>query len=75
MITQARNINIEDEIISLASSIKRNMVDPAGRRLENLEVRVAAAERALLVLTRGFIAACVVYAATMGALVYHLAGK
>lgn len=71
MITQPRNM--EDEIVSLASSIKKNMVDPAGQRLERLEIRVAAAERSLLLLARGFFAAAVLFAVTMGAVVYHLA--
>ncbi len=70
MITQPRNM--EDEIVSLASSIKKNMVDPAGQRLERLEIRVAAAERSLLVLSRAFFAAAALFAATMGAVAYRL---
>lgn len=70
MITQAKKI--EDEIISLASSIKKNMVEPAEQRMERLEARVSEAERAVHILSRGFLAAGVVIAATVAALIYHL---
>lgn len=73
MITQAKKI--EDEIISLASSIKKNMVEPAEQRMERLEARVSEAERAVHILTRALIAAGAAIAATATALVYHLAGS
>lgn len=73
MITQAKGI--EDEVLSLASSIKKNMVDPAGRRMESLEGRVSGAERAIVLLTRAVIAAGVVIAAAAAALIYHLTGS
>lgn len=71
MITQSKNIN--DEIVSLASSIKRNMVEPAGQRLENIEQRLTAAERSIVLLTRAFLAAAVAFAASTGTLIYFLA--
>ncbi|MFZ5634420.1 MAG: hypothetical protein ACOY40_16425 [Bacillota bacterium] len=71
MITRAKKI--EDEITSLASSIKKNMVDPAGQRMHRLELRVAAAERTIVLLTRAFFAAAVAFAAAAGTLVYYLA--
>lgn len=73
MITRANRI--ENEIRSLASSIKKNMVDPPGQRLERLEARVAALERALSFLARGFFAASAAFAAAMGAVIYFLAGN
>lgn len=72
MITGTKNM--EEEILSLASSIKRNVVDPAGHRLENLEFRVAAAERNLVFLTRSFFAACAAFAVVMISLACYLAG-
>lgn len=70
MITQAKNI--EDEIVSLASSIKKNMVDPAGQRLERLELRMEAAERSAALLARAFIVACLAFSAGLGAVVYWI---
>lgn len=70
-----RTPKIEDEIVSLASSIKKNMVDPAGQRLQRLELRLEAAERSINVLTRAFFAAAVIFAATVGTLVYYWANS
>ncbi|MHB8919007.1 MAG: hypothetical protein ACYC4H_13355 [Desulfocucumaceae bacterium] len=70
MITQAKAI--EDEVLSLASSIKRNMVDPAGRRMETLEQRVSAAEKSIIYLTRALIAASAALSAALVAVIYYL---
>lgn len=70
MITQAKAI--EDEVLSLASSIKKNMVDPAGRHMEKLERRVSAAEKSIAHLTRALIAASAALSAALVAVIYYL---
>ncbi len=71
MIAQAKKI--EEEVISLASSIKKNMVDPAGQRMERLEARVARAERSAALLARALVTTGLLFTAVLGAVVYHLA--
>ncbi|MFZ5652636.1 MAG: hypothetical protein ACOY4I_17520 [Bacillota bacterium] len=68
-------INIENEISSLASSIKRNMVDPAEQRLEEMQIRLFETERSIVFLTRAFFAASVIFAVTMGTMLYYVATK
>ena len=64
---------IDSEISSLASSIRKSMVNPVEQRIENLELRLSAAERAILFVTKAFFAAGVIFAATMGTVIYLLA--
>ncbi|MFZ5646360.1 MAG: hypothetical protein ACOY30_01940 [Bacillota bacterium] len=68
-------LNIEKEISSLASSIKRNMVDPAEQRMEEIQIRLLETERSIVFLTRAFFAASVIFAATMGTMLYYMATK
>ena len=70
MMAQAKNM--DSEIVSLATTIKKNMVDPAGQRLGDVEERLAAAERSIGLLNRAFWAAAVLFAASLGAVIYHL---
>lgn len=70
MSAQAKNM--DHEIVSLATTIKKNMVDPAGQRLGNVEERLAAAERSIVLLNRAFWAAALLFAASLGAVFYHL---
>lgn len=65
--------NMENEIGSLASTIKKNMVDPTGQRLRDIEDRLAAAERSLAILGRSLLLAGAIFAVTMGTIIYHLA--
>jgi hypothetical protein len=62
--------NIGDEILSLASSIKKNMMDPPGQRIQELELRISGAERSIKLLFRAFWAAGAVLAAAMGTICY-----
>lgn len=68
-------ISIENEISSLASSIKRNMVDPAEQRLEEIQIRLLETEKAIVFLTRAFFTASVIFAATMGTMLYYISTK
>lgn len=71
MITDVKNI--EKEINSLASSIKRNMVHPAEQRLEELQLRLLQAEKTITFLNRAFFTASIIFAITMGTVLYYLA--
>lgn len=62
--------NMDNEIVSLATTIKKNMVDPAGQRLLNMEERLAAAERSISLLNRAFWAAALLFAASLGTVYY-----
>lgn len=73
MITDARNI--EKEINSLASSIKRNMVHPAEQRIEEIQLRLCQAEKTIAFLNRAFFTASIIFAATMGTVLYYLASN
>ncbi|KJS01424.1 MAG: hypothetical protein VR68_05360 [Peptococcaceae bacterium BRH_c4a] len=66
--------NIEKEINSLASSIKRNMVHPAERRIEEIQLRLCQAERSITFLNRAFLTASIIFA-TMGTVLYYLASN
>jgi hypothetical protein len=64
--------NMENEIVSLATTIKKNMVDPTGQRLRDMEDRLAAVERAMTLLNRAFLGAAVMIAASLGTIIYYL---
>jgi len=59
--------DIEKEINSLASSIKRNMVYPAEQRMEDIQT--------ITFLNRAFFIASIIFAATMGTVLYYLTGN
>ena len=73
MTTDVRNI--EKEINSLASSIKRNMVNPAEQRMEEIQLRISHVERTISFLNRAFFIASIIFAATMGTVLYYLASN
>ncbi|GEM_PF-2143829 len=67
--------DIEKEINSLASSIKRNMVYPAEQRMEDIQLRLCQAEKTITFLNRAFFIASIIFAATMGTVLYYLTGN
>lgn len=67
--------SIEDEINSLASTIKKNMVEPAGQRLEDIEIRICRVERAITFLNRALWVSGIVFATALGAIIYYLAAN
>lgn len=64
---------MDEEIFSLASSIKKNMIDPADRRIEELEQRLSGTEKHIIFLSKAFLAASIILAITIGTVLYYLA--
>ena len=67
--------SIEDEINSLASTIKKNMVEPAGQRLEDIEFRISRVERAIAFLNKALWAAGIIFATALGVITYFMAAN
>lgn len=65
---------MENEIASLAYSIKHTVISPTEKQMEELFERISAIESSLLFLNKAYFAAAMIFAITIGTLFYYILG-